>query len=108
MYISEIDFDNPKSLSDTQFYNITGLEKSQFEHLIAICEENPENRKKKSLQNSMGLLLTKLRVGLSLNEMHGFFGQDRSTISKAISRARSILTDDFVPRYLGIHEIFIP
>lgn len=95
------DFEDPNSLNDDQFYNLTGLTKSNFDHLINICEENLQYERKRSIRNCVGLCLTKLRVGLSLNEMEAFFNLDRSTISKSIDKACSILTDNFVPRYLG-------
>lgn len=64
---SRLDFDDPKSLSDTDYYNLTGLVKEQFDDLMNSVH-NIKTTKSRSIRTCVAILLTKLRSGLD-NQM---------------------------------------
>lgn len=94
------DFSNHKELGDQRLMNLTGLRQLEFE---ALAEFIPDGGPNKFM--ALGLYLVRLRLGMTLSGLSGFFKQDRSTISRQISTIRKHLTRNFVPRYLGFKAL---
>ena len=91
-----LDFENPQSLSDEDYYNLTGITKSQFDELARYMAQlrNSSNR---SPRTCLALLLTKLRTGNSLSLLSAMFQIcNKSIISKV--GARIALMEHFVPK----------
>ncbi|XP_061179571.1 uncharacterized protein LOC133188208 [Saccostrea echinata] len=100
-----IDFDNPLGLSDTDYIHLTGLTKQQFDNLVTYLP-SLRNTSVRSARTCLGLLLTKLRTGVSLKVMSSMFQiPNVQYISKAIHSARAVLMKEFVPQHLGTQHI---
>lgn len=94
---NRINFEND-SLSDEDCYNLTGISKSQFEKLCSILTLRNKTR--------VGILLTKLRTGLSNNILKTLFEIDKSScISKIVKNVREAMMTQFVPQYMGFDHI---
>lgn len=86
-------------MSDQDYYNLTGITKDHFASIISTCKDDWNQQRKVSLRNSIGILLTKLRTGNSSSVLATLFQMSKSGINKAITRARKVVTKNFVPRY---------
>ena len=96
-----LDLKNPQSLSEEDYYNLTGITQSQFNELSKYMV-HPRNSCNKSLRPCLSLILTKLRTGNSLSILSVMFQiSNKSIISKAIAGARIALMEHFVPKFLG-------
>ena len=64
--IRYFDFDLPYAMSEFVCYNLTGITKLNFEHLIKLLvDSNIRHPSNCSLWNAVGFFLTKLRLGIS-------------------------------------------
>ena len=64
--IRYFDFDLPFAMSGFDCYNLTGITKLNFEHLIKLLvDSNIKHSPNRSLRNAVGLFLTKLRSRIS-------------------------------------------
>lgn len=99
-----IDFDNTLSMKDEDFKNLTGLTKVQFDDLCSFSSSIRETRVR-SVRTCIGLLLTKLRTGISNKLLSTLFNIAKSSIQKAISSARKDLMNNFTHKYIGFHHI---
>jgi hypothetical protein len=103
--IRYFDFNCLFTVSNSDCYNLTGISKSNFAHLIdMLVNSNMKNSLNISIRNALGLFLTKLRLGVSnkvLTTMLQFFNP------KAVSQTlRQAMLSEFVPRYIGFNNIF--
>ena len=104
----QIHFDQPSSLIDTDYYNLTGLRKQQFNKLVSLIPKSDVIRHstKRSVRTAIGLLLCKLRLGLLNSVLASLFEMnDKKVISRAIDSAIKALMTDFVPKNIGFHHI---
>ena len=100
-----IDFDSPHGLSETNYVHLTGLTKQKFDNLVTYLP-SLRNTSVRSARTCLGLLLTKLRTGMSLKVMSSMFQRPNvQYISKAIRSARAVLMKEFVPQHLGTQHI---
>ncbi|XP_062613816.1 uncharacterized protein LOC134275563 [Saccostrea cucullata] len=100
---TRVDFDN-ESLNDEDYMNLTGINKQDFE---ALCSQIHGLRQKKySKKTVIGILLTKLRTGLSSTVLKTIFNIKKSKcVCQIVKRARTVLMDQFVPKYMGLNHI---
>lgn len=100
---ARVDFDN-EFLNDEDYINLTGINKQYFETLCS--EIHGMRRKKYSKKNVIGILLTKLRTGLSSTVLKTILNINRSkSICQVVKLARTVLMDQFVPKYMGLSLI---
>ena len=99
-----IDFDQPHLLSDNDYYTLTGLTEEQFNDFVSGISF--ERKRKYSVRQSVGILLTKLRTGLSNSTLKTIFNINTSLgVCKIIRKARKALVAQFVPKFLGFNHI---
>ena len=99
-----LDFDNSISLSDDDYFNLTGISKDQFDYICSMI--NGLRNSKYSVRTTIGVLLTKLRTGLSSCLLKTMFNvKCNNYICKIVRRAREALMKDFVPKYMGFDHI---
>ncbi|CAF1659052.1 unnamed protein product [Adineta ricciae] len=100
-----LDFDNNASLGDEAYYNITGLQKDQFNDLLNQLQ-SMRNSKLRSARVALAVFLAKFRLGLSNRVLATIFClKDKRTISKLINQVRQALKTDFVPHHIGFNHI---
>ncbi|XP_065213296.1 uncharacterized protein LOC135840599 [Planococcus citri] len=99
-----LNFDNPNTMTDKDYKRLTGLSKEQFNDLIEHIQD-VRNTKHRSINTCVGLLLTKLRTGLSLSVLSTLFCMEKQYVSKAIATARNSLMRNFVDNNLGVGHI---
>ena len=102
-----LDFDNSHSMSDNEYRVLTSLSKSQFDDLIGrISPARIRNSSNRSIRTAVGILLCKLRRGLS-NQLLAILFElpDKKTVSRTIESARTALISEFVPFNVGFNHI---
>ena len=79
---NKLDLNDPASLSsrDCMYYNLTGLEKEQFNDMIK-SEINLRPTKPRSISTCITVILTKLRSGLDNQMLATFFNMKKIQIS---------------------------
>ncbi|CAF1546855.1 unnamed protein product, partial [Didymodactylos carnosus] len=102
-----LDFDDCNAISDDEYYNLTSLNKGQFDSLIKEIAAFPiRNTAVRSIRTAVVCLLCKLRLGLSNTILALLFeSPDKRAVSRAIGTARKAIMKDFVPYHLGISHI---
>ena len=102
-----LDFDNILSLSDDDCKIFTSLSKDEFDDLVSqVSRIDIRDSTNRSIRTAIGILLCKLRLGLSNRVLASLFQlPDELTISRAIKSARSALMSTFVPQNLGFNHI---
>ncbi|XP_018401795.1 PREDICTED: uncharacterized protein LOC108778963 [Cyphomyrmex costatus] len=100
-----LDFDNCTALTDEDYSRLTGLCKSQFDHVLECVRDNIRHTTNRSPRKCVALCLMKLRTGLSHSILSTLFAMDKRQIGRSIATARKALSKCFVPRYLGIEHI---
>ena len=99
--IRYFDFDLPFAISEFDCYNLTGITELNFEHLIKLLvDSNIKHSSNRSLQNAVGLFLTKLRLGISNKVLTTIFQfSNPKTVSRTITAIRQGMLTHFVPYY---------
>lgn len=95
-----LNFENVNAVPDNKFFSLMGIDKSSFQQLLIICNDNDRNSYR-SLENCLAILLIKLRTGMTNDIIASLFGTDDSTVGRYISSGREILMKKFVPKFLG-------
>jgi len=118
------DFDDPCSLEDKDYYNITGLHKGNLNLNIISCYRNLLHHvldqfdsvvaRIKSMRTSyirsiriaVATFCAKMRLGLSNRVLSTLFHiKDERVVSRIIHQVTNALIKDFVPAYLGFDHI---
>jgi hypothetical protein len=101
------DFDLPFTMSEVDCYNLTGISKLNFEHLIQLLgDSNINYSSNRSLRNAVGLFLTKLRLGVSNKVLTTIFQFSNSkAVSRTLTAVRQAMLLNFVPHYLGFDHV---
>ncbi|XP_076080275.1 uncharacterized protein LOC143051153 [Mytilus galloprovincialis] len=102
---SRIDFDTDKVLSDSDFINLTGINKDNFNDLHSYIKTLVRNTPTRSTRTSLGIFLFKLKSGISNKVLSTIFNISRSSLRRAISCVRQALVQNFVPQNLGFKHI---
>ncbi|CAG2205757.1 unnamed protein product [Mytilus edulis] len=100
-----LDFDDPNSLTDEDIVSLTGITKEQFEFLVSSVSKLKKSANR-SPRTAIAILLVKLKTGLSHRYLATLFGiGSKRKVSKIVQQAKSALSEDFVPSYIGFHHI---
>ena len=101
------DFDLPFTMSDSDCYNLTGISKLNFEHLIQLLADSSiKHSSNRSFRNAVGLFLTKLRLGISNKVLTTIFQfANPQAVSRTLCAVRQAMLSNFVPHYLGFNHI---
>ncbi|XP_053393255.1 uncharacterized protein LOC123531130 [Mercenaria mercenaria] len=97
-----LDFDNIK---DEEMRNLTGLSLEQFNDLFSHIKDKVKATPARTGRTSVGLLLLKLRSGMSNKLLATLFRVSKSSVRRAIRTVRQALMRSFVPLYLGLESI---
>lgn len=101
------DFDDDRSLSESEYRSLTSLSKDQFDDLIRqISSFDIRNSSYRSIRTAIAILLCKLRLGLS-NELLAILFQlsNRRAVARSIESARRALMSGFVSRNVGLDHV---
>ncbi|XP_061186275.1 uncharacterized protein LOC133194309 [Saccostrea echinata] len=101
---SRLDFDDPSSLADTDYYNLTGLSRVQFDDLMCGVH-NIRATQTRSIRTCIAILLMKLKSGLDNQMLATLFNMTKFQIRRAVHSARRALMKDFVSRNMGFAHI---
>ncbi|CAF2218429.1 unnamed protein product [Rotaria magnacalcarata] len=102
-----VDFDDPLSLSDIEYKNLTGFTRTQHDHVLSYI---PASALKTSINRSprcaIACLLMKLRLGVSNSVLASMLGIDnKRKVTDIIHSTSAALIKYFVPHYLGLAHI---
>ena len=101
-----LDFDDNNNLDNNDYCNLTGLTMSQFDDLCAnIKIGSIRETKLRSVRTCIGMLLMKLKTGMSNNVLATLFSVSKTALRRAINSARTALARDFVPYNLGFQHV---
>jgi hypothetical protein len=89
-------------LSDTDYLNLTGIDRDSFDDLCGHVKEVRET-KVRSIRTCIGILLTKLKSGMSNALLSTMFNMSVAATQRSISTARNALTKHFTPNYIGFN-----
>jgi hypothetical protein len=102
-----IDFDDPFSLSDSDYKSLTGFTRAQHDRVLAYIPPTAvRNSINRSLRCALACLLIKLRLGVSNSVLASMLGiNNKRKVSDIIHSARHALVKYFVPHYIGLAHI---
>jgi hypothetical protein len=102
-----IDFDDPFSLSDSDYKSLTGFTRAQHDRVLAYIPPTAlKNSINRSPRCALACLLIKLRLGVSNSVLASMLGIDnKRRVSDIIHSARHALVKYFVPHYIGVAHI---
>lgn len=100
-----LDFDTPDCLKENDYETLMGITEENFERVLSLVKPLMQSSKIRSAKTCLGILLVKLRTGLSHNVLSTLFNIKKSLISSAVKTARKALLKSFVPVHLGIQHI---
>ncbi|CAF1651366.1 unnamed protein product, partial [Adineta ricciae] len=99
------DFDDPTSLNDDAYYNLTGLEKDQFDNLLSTLT-SMRNSYVRSIRVGLALFLVKMRLGVSNRVLSFLFHmKNKRVVSRIVHAIAEGLLKNFVPKHLGFQHI---
>jgi hypothetical protein len=102
---SRIDFDSDTALSSSDYVNLTGISKENFDELHTYIKEHIRNAHARSTKTSLGIFLFKMKAGISNKVISTIFNISRSSLTRAISSVRQALMQTFVSQNLGLGHI---
>ncbi|XP_063829816.1 uncharacterized protein LOC135079159 [Ostrinia nubilalis] len=97
-----LDFSEVERMSDELLHYWVGLTKAKFEQLYS---ELPRLGAMRNGKLALGAYLLKLRTGDSDKRISTLLNISRSKLMRLMGKARNILNEDFVSRYLGTDNI---
>ena len=102
-----LDFDHDTSMTDDNYQVLTGLNRAQFNNMLTFLEEsNTRTSKNRTKRTTLGLLLVKLKTGLSNRMLATLFGiHCRFAVQRSINVCRTALLTKFVPESLGFKHV---
>ncbi|XP_061190072.1 uncharacterized protein LOC133197912 [Saccostrea echinata] len=101
-----LDFDDPSSLSEREYFTLTGLKKSEFDDLLAYVEAGDiRPSKSRSVRTCLAIFLTKMRTAVDNNMLGVLFNMTKPQIRRAVSTMRQAISINFVPNHLGFNHI---
>ncbi|CAF1497265.1 unnamed protein product [Rotaria magnacalcarata] len=99
------DFDNPYSLNDQDYYNVTGLHRDQFDQVVKSIK-SMHNSHNRSIRVAVAIFCAKMRLGVSNDVLATMFHMcNKRVISKIIHQTTNALIKDFAPAYIGFAHI---
>lgn len=102
-----LDFDKDKNMTDEDYHTLTGVTRAQFNDLLTFIQDsNTRRSKNRSKRTALGLLLVKLKTGLSNRMLSTLFGiHCRFAVQRSLNVCRTALMEKFVPENLGFKHI---
>lgn len=97
-----LDFVNIQQMSDDSVHYWTGLTKRQF---LQLKEDVQQINIMRNGTLALAAYLMKIRTGDSNERISTLLNVPRTTLIRLLNKVRGILTQDFVPRNLGINHI---
>jgi DNA-dependent RNA polymerase auxiliary subunit epsilon len=94
---NNFNFEFVEEMSDETLKSWTNMNKDEFLDLsskVVIKSQNP--------RTALGLYISKLTTGETNKRLASIFSVSRSTAERMMKAARTALTDQFVPMYLGV------
>lgn len=100
-------FDDPRDLTDDEYYLLTSLSRDDFNDLVEIVSSSSiRNSTNRSIRTAIGIYLCKLRLGLSNRLLACMFQlPDKKAVSRIIHSARQAILKSFVPYNLGFGHV---
>ncbi|CAF1143835.1 unnamed protein product [Adineta ricciae] len=99
------DFDYPTSLDDEAYYNLTSLEKDQFDNLPSTLT-SMRNSYVRSIRVGLALFLVKMRLSVSNRVLSSLFHmKNKHVASRIVHAIVEGLLKNFVPKHLGFQHI---
>jgi hypothetical protein len=95
-FSKKLDFGKTFNMCDEDYHNLTCLSCNQFEDLVSHFSSFPKSTVQ-SLREATGLLLTKLRTGMSHSLLATLFGLSEIQVSHTVASARKAFIQNFVP-----------
>ena len=83
-----LNFNDPSTLDDKDYYGLTGLTKDQFNYVAQYLSGKVRSTKGRSMRECLALLLIKLRTGLSNAILSTLFGMEKRRVGRGIMTAR--------------------
>ena len=93
--ISRINFDEEKSLSVTDYINLTELSREHLYDVHTYIAFYIRNTPTRSTRTSLGVFLIELKTGM----LSTVFGIYKSSINRAVSAVREALATNFLPHF---------
>ena len=93
-----------KAYCQTDYLNLTEIDRDSFGDFCGHVKEVRET-KVRSIRTCIGILLTKLRSGMSNALLSTMFNMSVAATQRSISTARNALTKHFTPNYIGFNHI---
>ncbi|CAF3156578.1 unnamed protein product [Rotaria sp. Silwood2] len=105
--IRYFNFASPFAMSESDCYNLTGITKLNFQHLIKfLVDSNIKHSSNRSFRNTVGLFLTKLTSGISSQLSTTIFQfSNPQAVSQTITTVRQAMLTHFEPYYLDFNHI---
>jgi len=101
-----IDFDSTGSLQDSDYLNLTGITKENFDDVCSHIKDSAiRSTKNRTMRTCVALLLCKLRSGISNRLLSTLFNIGKSSVRRAIVSSRKALSDNFTRNYLGFQHV---
>ena len=99
-----LDFDDA-DMDDEDYECYTGLNREHFDDLLSHVQQDLRNSAVRSVRQALGLLLCKLRMDNSQEQLRRLCGMSQPTVSEAISAVLNALDQNFTPLNLGYDHI---
>ena len=99
-----LDFDHDTSMTDRNYQVLTSINRAQFDNMLTFSEEsNTRTSKNRTKSTTLGLLLVKLKTGLSNMMLAALFGiHCRFAVQRSINVCRTALMTRLVPESLFV------
>ncbi|XP_061191748.1 uncharacterized protein LOC133199988 [Saccostrea echinata] len=102
---SYLDFDEAKTLTDTDYSSLLGLSKENFHTICDSVKTEVKPTPSRSLKKSVAIFLCKLKTGLSNQILSTLFQTSKSSLRRVISAVRKAMMISFVPHSLGFEHV---
>lgn len=102
--VKKEDFDNNNALTESDFQNLTGITKINFDDLL-LHIKSIRHSKNRSIKTCIALFLVRLRTGMSYGMLSTLFNIGKYSIRRAIGTARRELSQNFTTKYMGFQHI---
>ncbi|XP_075985546.1 uncharacterized protein LOC142982751 [Anticarsia gemmatalis] len=99
---TQLDFENIEEIDDNELHFYTGLDKIQFNRIL---NQTSLRDRTNSSATVLGLYLVKIRTGEPDERVASMFNMSRRTLERKLKIARDCLSEEFVPRHLGLDHM---
>ncbi|XP_037869989.1 uncharacterized protein LOC119629142 isoform X2 [Bombyx mori] len=100
---TQLDFENVEEIDDNELHFYTGMDKIQFNNILN--QTSSLRDRTNSSATVLGLYLVKIRTGEPDERIASMFNMSRRTLVRKLKIARECLSEEFVPRHLGLDHM---